>query len=349
MQPGSQPEDIHVILSRFHTWAGKNPRNGGKSVAPEAGTVREIPYEEAMRNYRQRQKTQTRRPAGSAAPPVAAARSASSETVPANPGPSLPVATDPLADAVVLSSSAEAPAEPAGLVVSPPAFVAKVAPALQSSEKKAARRKPAGPTKKASTQAVIPAALPAKSKPARTVQPKAPVQCKAVECKPVQCKPEPRRAVLVKKVAAPVRQRAAKSKKPAFKKVLAETVGKARAVAPAQRRSASTTRKSSPPRDRNRRVTTRFSATEQRQLERAASEAGLTVSAWLRQCALRAKTAATPRVASEPPIKKTQAAGSARPSGSTLFSTPAPSGLGSWLSLLRQRFLSSPARLSEQA
>lgn len=55
MQPGSQSEDIHTILGRFHTWAGKNPGNGkaGK-LAVESDALREIPYEEAIRNFRQR-------------------------------------------------------------------------------------------------------------------------------------------------------------------------------------------------------------------------------------------------------------------------------------------------------
>ena len=56
MQAGPPPEDLHAILSRFHNWSGKGPANGNGHAksAPEEG-IREIPYEEAIRQHRNRQ------------------------------------------------------------------------------------------------------------------------------------------------------------------------------------------------------------------------------------------------------------------------------------------------------
>lgn len=394
MQPGSEPEDIHVILSRFHTWAGKNPGNGdATSVAGEPG-VREIPYEEAMRNFRQRRKPQTRRVAPSTEPPVAAAPLAPSDPT---PPPDLPSPAPAEGPAVALAAPTCLPA---------PAPTAELA--LSSSRKRPARKKPAGELREVDAQPVTAPALPAiQTKAIRTVQPK-----------PSTAKPAARSSALAKMSAASlVRQNALLAKKPVFRKVLAKTVRNTSPAAP-------NPCKNTAPADRTRRITTRFSAAEQRRLERAAAQAGLTTSAWLRQCALRAERvsvppptpaaparlrasgtsarsgksgaastsrtlarsrtvstshtssksarSATPRTSARPRIsgklstlsssgKSTtprtsggrpgaaKAAALAQPPASTLFSTPAPSGLGSWLTLLRQRFLSSPARFSERA
>jgi predicted DNA binding CopG/RHH family protein len=57
MQPATNPEDIHTILSRFSHWAGKQKGNGNgnhrrpTNLGPGA---REIPYEEAVRLIRSR-------------------------------------------------------------------------------------------------------------------------------------------------------------------------------------------------------------------------------------------------------------------------------------------------------
>jgi hypothetical protein len=327
MQPGSQPEDIQTIMSRFHTWAGKNPGNGntGKLV-PGSDAVREIPYEEAMRNFRQRRTTQTRR--------AATAPSIPWETTPANPEATLPIpaaiAAQP--DAAIAASPVPMEAKPTALARRSPGVAAKAAPAPDSGEKKVARKKVATREKKA---CATPAALAV-----HPIQPKA---LRAQQKTPTSSKAEPRRAASSKQtVALTVRQRVATPKKPAFKKVLAKTVRNGS-------QSRQSTRRAAAAPDRNQRITTRFSAAEQRRLERAASQAGLTVSAWLRQCALHAE-AGPARPIPQTSIGKTEKAASlASPAGSTLFSTPAPSGLGNWITLLRQRFLSSPARFSERA
>jgi hypothetical protein len=361
MQPGSQPDDIHTIMSRFHTWTGKNPGNGnGKTVAPVPGAVREIPYEEAMRNFRQRQKAQTRRASASAASSPGTAASLPPEPVPANPQGVIAAPTAPAqpAEAALPQSSADTTAQSSALVPHPPAWMTKVhtPPSGKNPAKKQSR-----PSKSTAPQPLVhearvpaqPRAVPAQPRAAQA-QPKAALtqpktiltQPRAVLAQPraaqprrkapVQSKTKSRRASAPKKSTALVlRPRTPEPKEPAFKNVLAKTIRSASS-------SAQSTRRTVPAPDRNRRITTRFSAAEQRRLERAASQAGLSVSAWLRQCALGTEVA--PSAPSAP--AKTE---ERRAAASTLFSAPAPSGVGSWLTLLRQRFLSSPARFSERA
>ncbi len=329
MQPGSQPEDIQTILSRFHTWAGKNPGHGNtRNLAPDSDAVREIPYEEAMRNFRQRQKAQTHRAAASAA--RSAAPPAQPESAPSTSEEILPAsaATTPQSNTV----ATEPEAESTTLTCRPPATIAKAAPPLPASEKKLERKKTGGSAKKPRTQSVALAVLPAQPNPVR-VQPKPSALTKS----------KPRSSAPAKKsVALAVQSRTSLPRKPAFKKVLAGTV---RSATP----SAQSTGKPTPAPDRSRRITTRFSTTEQRRLERAADQAGLTVSAWLRQCALRAEVASAPPLVPATTGKRARTVPSRSAAAPTLFSTPASSPLGNWLTLLRQRFLASPARLSEQA
>lgn len=64
MQPAANRYDIHTILGRFETWAGKKPGDGNghkNGNAPEE--VREISYEEAIRQYRSRHAGPSDRPA----------------------------------------------------------------------------------------------------------------------------------------------------------------------------------------------------------------------------------------------------------------------------------------------
>lgn len=342
MQPGNQPEDIQTILSRFHTWAEKRPGDGnGASAAPGPEAVREIPYEEAMRNFRQRHPAQRRRVPAPAAAPVPIAQAAA--PVPPHPEEAVPALTEraPLPDAAQ-STKPEGGAQSAPVAERPP--IAKAIPAVPSAEKRVTKKKAAAPPQRARIQppptAAPTAALPV---PPQRVEP---AQTKP----PSRSRPEPRPGTSAKKEAAPaVRSRRAQPKKPVFKKVLASTVKKAQRSAPAAPRPASNASKAAPARDRNQRITTRFSSAEQRKLERAAAQAGLTVSAWLRQCALRAEAAAPPQAAPPPSAKTARTARPAPSPEPTLFSYPAPSGLGNWLTLLRQRFLSSPARFSERA
>ena len=53
MEPTGSPEDLHTILSRFSHWTGKQPVQATGRKQPLDG-VREIPYEEALRQLRNR-------------------------------------------------------------------------------------------------------------------------------------------------------------------------------------------------------------------------------------------------------------------------------------------------------
>lgn len=61
MPSGTQSDDIHSILSRFTTWAGKHPGNAQPNAIAGEG-VREISCEEAMRHLRSRRAAQTPKP-----------------------------------------------------------------------------------------------------------------------------------------------------------------------------------------------------------------------------------------------------------------------------------------------
>ncbi len=321
MRPGSDPEDIHTILNRFQNWAGKEPGNAnGKSPALESDSVREVPYEEAMRHFQERHKTHPRRVVRAPAEPAPPAEKAPPErAAAATPKQeSAPVIPVPPAEAAPLATPRQAEPEPAPQAQRFPAFVTNATPAAQPSEKKK-KKKPVTQKKKASAEPPVPA------------QPSAP----ATRKKPVLSRPPSRRFATKKKAPLTAMPRATAPKTPEFRKVLAKTV-----------RSGDTPTSSAA--DRNRRITTRFSSSEERRLERAAEQAGLTVSAWLRQCALRAEAASAPPHAPASRSKAKKQAVPSPPAASTLFSSAAPSRVG-WLTLLRQRFLSSHARFSERA
>jgi hypothetical protein len=114
--------------------------------------------------------------------------------------------------------------------------------------------------------------------------------------------------------------------------------------------------KKKPAPDRTRRITTRFSPAEERRIEKQAADLGLNVSAYLRHCALGAAAGPSPAAAqySPAPTPLTQTPGRRRKSTAQTLpnfndSAPAPSFIGGWLALLRNRFLGPPARLSEDA
>ena len=96
MQAGPPPEDLHAILSRFHNWAGKGPANGNGHAkrTPEEG-IREIPYEEAIRQHRDRQAARSPR------------RTAASQKAKAGAGTSQPAAKPADTSSPNLSESQE--------------------------------------------------------------------------------------------------------------------------------------------------------------------------------------------------------------------------------------------------
>lgn len=115
-----------------------------------------------------------------------------------------------------------------------------------------------------------------------------------------------------------------------FRQVLAKAVGQTASAGTAKVKKA----------ERAQRVSVRLSKGEERQLQAYAAQAGVTVSEYLRTRALegsaqrgpvgvRAEDAAARRVTAEPAATK--------------------NALGGWITLLRNRFLSSPVRFAERA
>ncbi|MGA7352813.1 MAG: hypothetical protein WBX06_16755, partial [Acidobacteriaceae bacterium] len=151
-----------------------------------------------------------------------------------------------------------------------------------------------------------------------------------------------------RKSAAPPAVKLPIAKQPQFRQVLTKK------VLQAERSSAlKDASKKDPTPDRTQRITTRFSPAEQHRIEKQAAVAGLTVSAWLRHCALSSGTTAVqpkkPQAVAAKSGSKRRSVVARNPARQALFSQPTNSALGNWLTLLRQRFLSSPMRFSEQA
>lgn len=138
--------------------------------------------------------------------------------------------------------------------------------------------------------------------------------------------------------------RARKPERSHFRQVLANTVQQPKALL--------TPRKKPAP-DRTRRITTRFTTAEERRIEKQASELGMTVSAYLRQCALAALASVSQKIEweEEPAPVNIRKNGKqpAPASWQTNGYANSPSLLGGWLSLLRNRFLGPPIRFSEEA
>lgn len=98
--------------------------------------------------------------------------------------------------------------------------------------------------------------------------------------------------------------------------------------------------------ERTQRVSVRLSAAEESLLLQQAAKAGMTVSEYLR---LRALPPAAPRPQSQPPAMAARVKDPVDPRPSRPSPQTAHGGLGDWLSLLRHRFLSAPARFAERA
>jgi hypothetical protein len=130
-----------------------------------------------------------------------------------------------------------------------------------------------------------------------------------------------------------------KAKHPPFRQVLAKSVQQPTLPVAREREVAP---------DRSRRITTRFTPAEQRRIEKRAAEIGLTVSTYVRQCTL---AAATPAIGTQPQATPT---GKGKTNAQSYYSqemrtAPTQSLLGSWLTLLRNRFVPVPATFTEEA
>ena len=100
--------------------------------------------------------------------------------------------------------------------------------------------------------------------------------------------------------------------------------------------------------ERRNRVSVRLSSAEERQLQRLASQEGITISEYLRRSALQAKTADGARSTAPKAGLRHGRPATAAPLFASANSENA-SVLGVWLTLLRNRFLASPARFAERA
>jgi hypothetical protein len=160
---------------------------------------------------------------------------------------------------------------------------------------------------------------------------------------PIQALPaSPARRPVVKRAgpASAAKSKLRTPRRPPFRQVLASTI---------QQPKAALALRDKPAQDRTRRITTRFSPGEERRLGKCAAELGITVSAYLRQCAL---TAVTQKPIPESPAPPASAKTRKPPARATEHPVPnaAPAPLlGGWLALLRNRFLGPPVRFSEEA
>ena len=221
---------------------------------------------------------------------------------------------------------------------------AGIHPPLQSSAKRALQ--PRNPMPAARTRGSVPSRAAAK----RTV-PQSAAKSAFIDPKPAILRPPMEPAPRMgfppgarqRLAAAPVEKPKARKPAPAaFRRVLANTLQQPMA-APASRKK--------PARDRTRRITTRFTSGEERRIEKQAAECGITVSAYLRQCALAA-LAEPKRVPDEPtaaPVARERQMPGHAPRQPITYTAPSSSLLGSWLALLRNRFIGPPVTFSEDA
>lgn len=413
MQPGANPDDLHTILSRYHTWAEKQPANGnGNRNGAATEGVRELTYEEALERHRVRRggagARRTRavaaekpEEAAKAEPAAEETASRGTETGPATgQGPETGSGTEMRARpewAEGMEFPGRREAEMIEAAVSPQEelpFAATLGGATANRSGDTAEG--------AETAAVAMAATPAEAKPTihskraaaqarsnsaqgRTVALRTAVgsgtERKADSAKAGRCAGGKKSAA---KGAGPGIE-----KQPEFRQVLAKTVRSVKTAAQAKRqavkkravrkeavaaggrtalvRKAVVAAKKKAEPERTRRITTRFSTSEERRIEKAAAAAGMSVSAWLRKCALAAETGGERARAqglaartSQGGREKTRVSGArARRKGAVkaeaaapmqLFAQAAnPSLVGGWLGLLRQRFLGSPTRFAERA
>lgn len=406
MQPAANPEDIQAILGRFHTWADKQPSNGnGQKNGAGTEELREIPYEEAIRQYRSRQAAQGQRGAAplSAPKPAALQKDATPQPQGSVEAPSKLLPEEPpvraaetvkARKAVPTQARVEsAPEEPVQISAESEAdrivsqAMAKAVRARRVAPRKATRAATSqlastaaaeaihvdapGPPAKIAADAAVrrvesasatpasnrerksarrPAAQRMTAPPVPTVRAaKVPIpatsEVRGLKASPApRIKPEMRMAAKLSAQSAASRKTAAqrpgkphKAKHPPFRQVLAKSVQQPTLPVAREREVAP---------DRSRRITTRFTPAEQRRIEKRAAEIGLTVSTYVRQCTL---AAATPAISTQP---QATPAGKGRTNTQSYYSqemrtAPKQSLLGSWLTLLRNRFVPVPETFTE--
>ena len=327
-------EQLRNILGRFQAWSDTTPTHTKRHGGPigEDG-VRELSCDEALRQLRNRRAAATER---KPIPTVAANTAAL---------PSVPAAGTPTPTTVAAPTAQLARVEPALMALTEqPLATAK--PPLA---------KPLAPKEKTPPVAARPvrAAKPARAanigdKAPRTAKTTPALQTRAIakesptaKAKKAGTAPPPNRE------ASALRLRVAERKQPEippseFRHVLAKTV---RAKNPLPEKAAKATKQK--PAERELRVSVRLTSAEELRLQQYAARAGLTVSAYLRKKALEGE-----EIQDHKPVPQLEMAAVPRLPGRVAAAaapSPARSGLGDWLTLLRNRFLSSPARFAERA
>jgi len=270
MQPETgSSEDIHAILGRFSTWNSTQSTSGnGRSLQIGSDEVRELAYEEAIRRY------------GSWPPVLTTMAKAAASALQKDPDPT------PSAVIAEIPQSTMAASDP----------ISVPAPLERGEEVSAAQENPkvrsAATARKVPAKTIVHAAgNRAKQPHALTVGEEKVPSKKAVSsrdtaarlAKPVAAKNEKKGvsrsdgpALLSRKNVAPPAEmeqgtpapKTAGGRRAAFCEVLAAAV-------PANP-------------ERNTRISIRLSAQEESRFRKSAAEAGLTVSAYLRKCALQA-------------------------------------------------------------
>ncbi|HEX4309273.1 MAG TPA: hypothetical protein VHZ25_04550 [Acidobacteriaceae bacterium] len=227
MQPGPNSDDINTILSRFHTWAEKQPADGngnGHKNGAGSGELREMSYGEAILEHRNRRAAQTSRRTRNAAAGKSAAKAvtpAQDRTAPPEAAAdrigNLPVVSDAesvdapaIADAPRLSAAAEsAPTQPA--------------PALEESSDGSDAPRKAPPWKRVAGPQKGKTEAPKQESKIIAVAP----EVSAVVAEPSTVTPAPRAARAARKVlskTAPAQIAVSASGKAALKSVVARVI-----------------------------------------------------------------------------------------------------------------------------
>lgn len=291
MQPG-KGEDIHAILGRFSTWSTTQSTNGnGHALKSGSDEVRELAYEEAIRRFGRWPRTNTSttsrtEPAGETAAPAAPA------TAPVANKNSAPLKLEP-PDAVQAGS-----AEGRRAGKKSQAKVMKTAAKGNASTAGKTAELPRVPTgdQQSTTPPKNTASLTPVSSTMDADKAAKPVESLAKTKAPTKARRPPgRRGMTVAhsslaekgEMAAPAAPNADKlnaatpqaHRRTEFREVLTRSVEAP--AAPAE-----------PTVERNTRISIRLSALEESRVRKSAAQAGLTVSAWLRQRALQTEEAA---------------------------------------------------------
>jgi len=315
-------EDLHNILSRFQAWSGKHAgAENGNGHKPVEG-VREIPYDEALRQVRSRRPARVPRPAADVAAMQPEMQKDEAQMGEAKKAEAQKETGGSGALPCPAAGSAQAPAAAArgNAAAGAAAGAMTAAGTVKTAPQQAQQRAPGRPAAaKKIAQAPRTTAEPAKQRAK-----KSPVGAMA------------RRGRTQPKAGAAAPEKAVRAGKgEAFREVLARSV---------ERKPGTQIKKTREP-ERLQRVSVRLSRVEERHLQECAKRAGMTVSAYLRERALGAIQAESPAKAAA------RTRGAPKNGNAMMAAAPAKSNsvLGDWIALLRNRFLASPVRFAERA